>query len=200
MPDGDYEDPPPSDNEEPEEEEDVYEEQVNEEGPGALDEGFGAAGHGDHGLVIGANGEVVATPGRRVENGMTILFNDKINNVDYRTTDKYMTRFERTRLLGTRAHHISENAPIMVDRGDLTDPHEIAEKEMRAGKIPLTIRRILPCGTLAEDWDVDELLQRERLIMNPRDTEILDSAASAPRGVPVPAGQPAAVVEVSVQV
>ena len=27
----------------------------------------------------------------------------------------------------------------------------------------------------------------------------LDSAASAPRGVPVPAGQPAAVVEVSVQ-
>lgn len=191
MPDGDYEDPPPSDNEEPEEEEDVYEEHLNEEGSGA-------DGHGDHGLVIGANGELVATPGRRVENGMTILFNDKINNVDYRTTDKYMSRFERARLLGTRAMHIAEGAPLMVDRGDLTDPHEIAEKEMRAGKIPLTIRRILPCGTLAEDWDVDELLQRERLIMNPRNTEILDSAASAPRGVPVPAGQPAAVVEVSV--
>lgn len=197
MPDGDYEDPPPSDNEEPEEEEDVYEEQLQEEGPAALGEGSGADGHGDHGLVIGANGEVLATPGRRVENGMTILFKDKINNVDDRTTDNYMSRFERARLLGTRAMHIAEGAPLMVDRGDLTDPHEIAEKEMRAGKIPLTIRRILPCGTLAEDWDVDELLQRERLIMNPRDKEILDTASSAPRGVPVPAGQPTAVVEVS---
>jgi len=76
---------------------------------------------------------------------------------DTRITTRFMTKYERARLLGTRARQISMNAPIMVELepGD-TDPLEIAKKELRARKIPIIIRRFLPDGSY-EDWSVDEL-------------------------------------------
>jgi DNA-directed RNA polymerases I, II, and III subunit RPABC2 len=76
---------------------------------------------------------------------------------DTRITTRFMTKYERARLLGTRARQISMNAPIMVELepGD-TDPLEIAKKELRARKIPIIIRRFLPDGSF-EDWGVDEL-------------------------------------------
>ena len=52
-----------------------------------------------------------------------------------------MTKYERARVLGTRALQISMNAPIMVDLEGETDPFQIALKELRAGKVPLIIRR-----------------------------------------------------------
>lgn len=39
---------------------------------------------------------------------------------------------------------ISMNAPVLVQLEGETDPLEIAKKELRAGKIPLVIRRYLP--------------------------------------------------------
>jgi len=74
-----------------------------------------------------------------------------------RKTSKYMTKYERARILGTRALQISMNAPIMVELEGETDPLEIAMKELRARKIPFTIRRYLPDGSY-EDWGVDELI------------------------------------------
>lgn len=67
-----------------------------------------------------------------------------------------MTKYERARLLGTRALQISMNAPIMVqvDTGE-TDPLQIAMKELREKKIPLIVRRFLPDGSY-EDWSIDE--------------------------------------------
>lgn len=74
-----------------------------------------------------------------------------------RITTPYLTKYERARVLGTRALQISMNAPVMVDIGEETDPLKIALKELQARKIPITIRRYLPDGSY-EDWAVDELI------------------------------------------
>nr|CCA17772.1 DNAdirected RNA polymerase I putative [Albugo laibachii Nc14] len=74
-----------------------------------------------------------------------------------RVTTKYMTKFERARVLGTRALQISMNAPVMVDIEGETDPLKIALKELRDRKIPIIIRRYLPDGSF-EDWSIDELI------------------------------------------
>lgn len=42
-----------------------------------------------------------------------------------RITTKYMTKYEKARILGTRALQISMNAPIMVEAGTATDPLEV---------------------------------------------------------------------------
>lgn len=50
----------------------------------------------------------------------------------------------------------SMGAPVMVELQGETDPLRIAHMELRAGKIPITIRRYLPDGSF-EDFDVCEL-------------------------------------------
>lgn len=74
-----------------------------------------------------------------------------------RVTTKYLTKYEKARVLGTRALQISMNAPVMVDLDGETDPLRIAEKELRERKIPIIIRRFLPDGS-HEDWSIDELI------------------------------------------
>lgn len=98
-----------------------------------------------------------------------------------RTTTKFMTKYERARLLGVRALQIrcgiprvccvlcaclltgasaaaSMGAPVMVElTADETDPLEIARKELKERRIPIVIRRHLPDESY-EDWTVDELI------------------------------------------
>ncbi|CAH0487646.1 hypothetical protein KXD40_006043 [Peronospora effusa] len=74
-----------------------------------------------------------------------------------RITTRYMTKYERARVLGTRALQISMNAPVMVDIEGETDPLKIAMKELRERKIPIIIRRYLPDNSF-EDWSIDELI------------------------------------------
>lgn len=76
---------------------------------------------------------------------------------DERSTTPYMTKYERARILGTRALQISMNAPVLVDIEGETDPLQIAMKELSQKKIPLVIRRFLPDGSY-EDWGCDELI------------------------------------------
>ncbi|EMF16846.1 RNA polymerase Rpb6 [Sphaerulina musiva SO2202] len=76
---------------------------------------------------------------------------------DKRTTTPYMTKYERARVLGTRALQISMGAPVLVDVESETDPLQIALKELREKKIPLVVRRYLPDGYY-EDWTCEELL------------------------------------------
>ena len=73
-----------------------------------------------------------------------------------RVTSKYMTKYERARILGTRALQISMNAPVMVEIEGETDPLKIAQKELRLRKIPIIIRRFLPDGSF-EDWPIEDL-------------------------------------------
>jgi len=88
----------------------------------------------------------------------------KVPDEDRRTTP-YMTKYERARILGTRALQIryasvgqqgvsgrkltatSMNAPVLVDLEGETDPLQIAIKELREKKIPLIVRRYMPDGT-----------------------------------------------------
>ncbi|XP_045443462.1 DNA-directed RNA polymerases I, II, and III subunit RPABC2 isoform X3 [Pipistrellus kuhlii] len=84
-----------------------------------------------------------------------------------RITTPYMTKYERARVLGTRALQIALPntcpctyrmcAPVMVELEGETDPLLIAMKELKARKIPIIIRRYLPDGSY-EDWGVDELI------------------------------------------
>ncbi|GAB4815438.1 hypothetical protein N2152v2_002484 [Parachlorella kessleri] len=76
-------------------------------------------------------------------------------------TTRYLTKYEKARVLGTRALQISMNAPVMVDVGNETDPLEIAYKELREKVIPFTIRRYLPDGSY-EDHDLKDLIIPER--------------------------------------
>lgn len=68
-----------------------------------------------------------------------------------------MTKYERARVLGTRALQISMNAPVTVETQGETDPLKIAMKELIARKIPMIIRRYLPDNSY-EDWSLDELI------------------------------------------
>ena len=73
-----------------------------------------------------------------------------------RVTTPYLTKYERARLLGTRALQLSFNAPVMVALEGEVDPLTIAEKELRERRVPFIIRRFLPDNTY-EDWTLAEL-------------------------------------------
>jgi DNA-directed RNA polymerase I, II, and III subunit RPABC2 len=73
-----------------------------------------------------------------------------------RVTAPVLTKYERARILGTRALQISMNAPVNVPLEGETDPLTIALKELRQRKIPIIVRRILPDNTY-EDWAIVEL-------------------------------------------
>ena len=74
-----------------------------------------------------------------------------------RITSKFLTKYERARILGTRALQLSKNAPPMIGllEGE-SDPYKVAERELTERKIPFIIRRYLPDQTY-EDWKVSEL-------------------------------------------
>ncbi|TLD31440.1 hypothetical protein PspLS_01992 [Pyricularia sp. CBS 133598] len=90
--------------------------------------------------------------------GQKLLHKDKKIPNDKRTTTPFMTKYEKARILGTRALQISMNAPVLVDLEGETDPLQIAIKELAEKKIPLIIRRYMPDGYY-EDWTCEELLQ-----------------------------------------
>eukprot|EP00744_Colponema_vietnamica_P007871 GILI01011276.1.p1 GENE.GILI01011276.1~~GILI01011276.1.p1 ORF type:complete len:191 (+),score=31.90 GILI01011276.1:44-616(+) len=73
-----------------------------------------------------------------------------------RVTTAILTKYERARMLGTRALQISMNAPVLVPCEGETDPLTIALKELRSRVIPIVVRRILPDNTY-EDWRIQEL-------------------------------------------
>jgi len=59
-----------------------------------------------------------------------------------------LTRFERARIVGARALQIAMGAPILVEPSQsLSNPIDIAIKELEIGILPITIRRTLPDDT-----------------------------------------------------
>ena len=130
-------------NDEPMEFEDNYsqsreeaESNENEEGESSQDEGI------DERQI---QGKILITPDQ-----------DSKANTE-RITPAFLTKYEKARILGTRALQISRNSPVLVDLGrEDRDPLLIAEKELAERKIPFIIRRYLPDGSF-EDWSVSEL-------------------------------------------
>ena len=76
---------------------------------------------------------------------------------DNYVTSKYMTKYEKARVIGTRALQISMGAPVMVDVEGDTDPLKIATRELESKKLAMIIRRNMPDGTF-EDWNVQDLI------------------------------------------
>jgi DNA-directed RNA polymerase I, II, and III subunit RPABC2 len=105
-------------------------------------------------VVVSGDAAAAASAGKSTKESSK---DKKIPN-DQRTTTPFMTKYERARILGTRALQISMNAPVLVDLEGETDPLQIAIKELREKKIPLIVRRYLPDG-FYEDWTCEELLQ-----------------------------------------
>lgn len=108
--------------------------------------------------VASYNSEVDIVDEEQVENGGETINKRGIKKVseEDRITSKFMTKYERARILGTRALQISKNAPLMVDPGEESDPYRLAEVELSEKKIPFIVRRYLPDGSY-EDWKVNEL-------------------------------------------
>ena len=51
------------------------------------------------------------------------------------------TRYERARILGARSLQLSMGAPAFVETSKTDKPKQIAESEMDAGKLPLTVKK-----------------------------------------------------------
>ena len=97
--------------------------------------------NGDEDNVI-----VSGDPSAAANKGADKSLKDKKIPDNERTTTPYMTKYERARILGTRALQLSMNAPALVDLEGETDPLQIAIKELREKQIPLIVRRYLPDG------------------------------------------------------
>lgn len=74
---------------------------------------------------------------------------------EQRITSEYMTLYEYAMVIGTRATHISEGAPIYVDTTGLSNARDIAIKEIDEKKCPLSISRKV--ARQIEIWEVNEM-------------------------------------------
>lgn len=127
------------------------------------DEEFGRRGaEEEENVVISGDPSAAAAgaAGQRSGGGKTRVVSQKDMKIatEDRVTTPYMTKYEKARILGTRALQISMNAPVLVDLEGETDPLQIAIKELKEKKIPLIVRRYMPDGYY-EDWTCEELLQ-----------------------------------------
>ena len=88
---------------------------------------------------------------------MKIVSNDeiyiKMNNKE-RVTSPYLSKFEKTKILGMRATQIEGGAKTLLTKDKIKDFRhsiKIAELEFKNNLIPFIIRRYLPNGNY-EDW------------------------------------------------
>jgi DNA-directed RNA polymerase I, II, and III subunit RPABC2 len=90
---------------------------------------------------------------------LTKVVRDK-NNIVVDTlhrTIPYLTKYERTRILGQRAKQINSGAtPFVKVPENVIDGYLIAELELQQKRIPFIIRRPLPNGG-SEYWCVKDL-------------------------------------------
>jgi DNA-directed RNA polymerase subunit K/omega len=75
---------------------------------------------------------------------------------------RWLTKFERARIIGARALQISMGAPILVSSAKPKGLFTIAEIELKNGRLPMTVRRTLPTGEF-HDIPLSILLKGTRL-------------------------------------
>ena len=74
-----------------------------------------------------------------------------------RICSPYLTKYEKTKVLGIRAQQLATGAKPFIKVPDyMTDVGEIALFELKEGKIPFIIRRPLP-GDQYEYWKLTDL-------------------------------------------
>jgi DNA-directed RNA polymerase I, II, and III subunit RPABC2 len=83
--------------------------------------------------------------------------NDSIIIDNLHKTLPFLTKYERTRVLGQRASQIENGAkPFIKIPEGIIDAHIIAELELQQKKIPFIIRRPIPGGA-SEYWNLKDL-------------------------------------------
>lgn len=85
------------------------------------------------------------------------MIEEWFHNMDKRISRPFLTKYEKTRIVGIRAQQLSRGAIALVDTYGLIRTIDIAEKELLERKLPLMIKRILP-GKKYEIWKIDELI------------------------------------------
>ena len=76
---------------------------------------------------------------------------------DLHKTLPFLTKYERTRILGIRTKQLNCGAKPFIRIGkDMMDGYNIALMELKEGKIPFIIRRPLPNGA-SEYWKMEDL-------------------------------------------
>lgn len=73
-----------------------------------------------------------------------------------RVTIPKLTKYEKVRLLGTRAKQISDGSKVFIKSKNVRNAMDIAELELKHKVIPLKIKRPLPNGKY-EIWSIKEL-------------------------------------------
>tara|TARA_R110002074_G_scaffold254551_1_gene426890 strand:- start:1548 stop:2252 length:705 start_codon:yes stop_codon:yes gene_type:complete len=84
---------------------------------------------------------------------------DSLNNIidDNHKTNPFLTKYEKTRILGQRAKQLNLGHPPLVDvPPNIIDGYLIANLELKEKKIPIIIRRPLPSGK-SEYWKLKDL-------------------------------------------
>ena len=76
-----------------------------------------------------------------------------------RMTSEYITKYEYTRVLSIRAKQIEKDNVVQTDVTNITDPIEMAKKEVRDKRCPMSIERKIN-ENLAELWHVNEMVVR----------------------------------------
>ena len=70
----------------------------------------------------------------------------------------FMTVFERTKILGTRANQLAQGArPFVVVPEHITSPLEIAKMELEQRRLPFIVKRPMPDGSF-EYWRLSDLM------------------------------------------
>ncbi|ORY08712.1 RNA polymerase, subunit omega/K/RPB6 [Clohesyomyces aquaticus] len=136
---------------------DIYDEDDPQPDAEANEDPDGIEHNQENQVVVSGDPQAAAAAAKSEQMNTVKSMKDKKVPNDKRTTTPYMTKYERARVLGTRALQISGNAPVLIDVEGMTDPLQIAIKELREKKIPLVVRRYLPDGWY-EDWSCEELL------------------------------------------
>lgn len=76
---------------------------------------------------------------------------------DLHQTIPFMTKYERTRILGIRAKQLNNGASPFIPLGEeMMSGYTIAQQELKEKKIPYIIRRPLPNGA-SEYWKIEDL-------------------------------------------
>ena len=84
------------------------------------------------------------------------LDNYKLNKLKKKQSLPYLTKFEKSLILGIRLKQLISNGKPMVNTDNCLSVRDILNKEFIEKKIPLLIRRYLPNNSY-EDWKLSEL-------------------------------------------
>ena len=104
-----------------------------------------------HPECIKANNEEIDNLCKIVRNKNGLIIDD------FHKTNPYLTKYEKTKILGIRAKQINSGArPLIEIPEKIIDGYTIAELELKKNILPFIIRRPLPCGA-SEYWKLQDL-------------------------------------------